>query len=126
MALATRLRRRGVPLDGIGLQNHTLAGGAPDANRLATTMRRFTRLGLDVEITELDVALGSSGSRAAQARDYAATAGACAAEPRCTGLTVWGVTDRWSWIGADKRALPIDGRGRAKPALRGVLRALRP
>ncbi|MGH2743665.1 MAG: endo-1,4-beta-xylanase, partial [Thermoleophilaceae bacterium] len=60
----------------------------------------------------------------AQARDYAASAAACVAEPRCTGLTVWGVTDKWSWIGAAKRALLFDERGRAKPALAAVLRAL--
>lgn len=125
VALATRLRRRGVPLDGVGLQSHTTAGKAPDAARLAATMRRFTRLGLDVEITELDVARPRTGSPTAQARDYAATAGACAAEPRCTGLTVWGVTDEWSWIGARKRALLFDERGRAKPALASVLRRLR-
>lgn len=124
VALAARLRRKGVPIDGVGLQDHTVAGKAPDAARLADTMRRFTSLGLDVEITELDVARPRTGSPAAQASDYAATARACAAEPRCTGLTVWGVTDQWSWIGADKRALLFDEDGRAKPALAGVLRAL--
>ena len=56
MALAAGLRRQGVPIDGVGLQDHTVAGKAPDAARLGATMRRFTRLGLDVEITELDVA----------------------------------------------------------------------
>ncbi|HEV2724420.1 MAG TPA: endo-1,4-beta-xylanase [Thermoleophilaceae bacterium] len=125
VALTARLRRRGVPLDGVGLQDHTQAGLAPGAARLGATMRRFTRLGLDVEITELDVAIPQGGSQRVQARDYAATAAACTAEPRCTGLTIWGVTDRWSWIGADKRALPFDERGRAKPALAAVLRALR-
>ena len=87
-------------------------------------MRRFTRIGLNVEITELDVAAPNS-SAAVQARDYAATAAACAAEPRCTGLTIWGVTDKRSWIGADKKALPIDAETRPKPALAALLRELR-
>ena len=120
VALVSGLRRRGVPIDGVGLQNHTVAGGAPDAARLGATMRRFTRLGLDVEITELDVAMAPGASRAAQAGGFAGSARACRLEPRCTGLTVWGVTDRWSWIGAEKRALPIDADGRAKPALDAV------
>jgi endo-1,4-beta-xylanase len=124
VALAGRLRRGGVPIDGVGLQNHTIAGKAPDAARLGATMRRFTRLGLDVEITEFDVAIPSGGSQALQARDYAASARACVAEPRCTGLTVWGVTDRWSWIGAEKLALPFDARGRPKPALAALRGAL--
>lgn len=122
--LAASLRRRGVPIDGVGLQAHTVAGKAPDADRMTRTIRRFTRLGLDVEITELDVALPREGSLRLQARDYAGIAKACAAEPRCTGLTVWGVTDRWSWIGAAKRALPLDGRGRPKPALAALKRGL--
>lgn len=124
VTLAARLRRHGVPIDGVGLQDHTVAGKAPDAGRLGATMRRFTRLGLDVEITELDVAMPPGGSQAVQARDYANSARACVAEPRCTGLTVWGVTDRWSWIGADKLALPLDENARPKPALASVQRAL--
>ena len=125
VALVARLRRQGVPIHGVGLQDHTVAGGAPDAARLGATMRRFTRLGLDVEITELDVAMRPGVSGAVQARDYAGTAQACAAEPRCTGLTVWGVTDEWSWLGADKRALLFDDRGDPKPVLAAVRRALR-
>ena len=122
--LVTRLRRQGVPIDGVGLQDHAVAGRAPDAGTLGATMRRFTRLGLDVEITELDVALPPGGSLAVQARDYAASARACRLEPRCTGLTVWGVTDRWSWIGADRLALPLDAKARPKPALTAVQQAL--
>ena len=124
VSLAARLRRQGVPLDGVGIQGHMAAASAPSAGRLAATMRRFTRLGLDVEITELDVAAPGPGERAAQRRAYAAAAGACSAEPRCTGLTVWGVTDEWSWIGEAKRPLLFDSDARAKPALAGVLRAL--
>ena len=126
VALVARLRRQGVPIDGIGLQDHTQAGKAPDAAVLGKTMRRFTRLGLDVEITELDVANADGRPATVQARDYAATARACASEPRCTGLTIWGVTDKWSWVGADKKALPLDEEARPKPALGALLRELRP
>lgn len=124
VALVTDLRRRGVPIDGVGLQDHTVAGKAPDAARLRATMRRFTRLGLAVEITELDVAVPRSGSLAVQARDYAASTGACRDEPGCTGVTVWGVTDKWSWIGAGNRALPFDEQARPKPALEAIRRTL--
>jgi endo-1,4-beta-xylanase len=124
VALAARLVRRGVPIDGVGLQNHTVVGKAPTAEGLGATMRRFTRLGLDVEITELDVEAPGRGPSPAQARAYGASAAACAAQPRCTGLTVWGVTDKWSWVGADKRALPFDEMARPKPALRAVARPL--
>ena len=87
-------------------------------------MRRFTRLGLDVEITELDVGPPGGGPSPVRRAPTARAAAACAAQPRCTGLTVWGVTDKWSWIGEDKRALPFDEMARPKPALRAVARPL--
>lgn len=128
VALVRGLKQRGVPIDGVGLQDHTSAGGAPSQATLEHTMRRFTSMGLDVEITELDVQL-NRGPRvadplAAQARAYAAAGAACAATPRCTGVTVWGVTDRWSWEGAAARPLLFDADGRAKPARAALLRGL--
>jgi endo-1,4-beta-xylanase len=91
-------------------------------------MGRFTALGLDVEITELDVQL-NHGRRVAdplatQAGDYAAVGAACKATPRCTGVTVWGVTDKWSWKGPAGRADLFDVDGRPKPARAALLRAL--
>jgi endo-1,4-beta-xylanase len=128
VALVRGLKERGVPIDGVGLQDHTTAGDAPSQATLERTMRRFTSMGLDVEITELDVQL-NRGRRvadplAAQARAYAAAGAACAATPRCTGVTVWGVTDRWSWKGAAARALLFDVDGRPKPARGALLQAL--
>jgi endo-1,4-beta-xylanase len=119
--LARRLKRRGVPIDGIGLQNHTSVDNPPSQRQLADAFGRFGELGLDVEITEMDVVMPSGSALEAQAAAYAAAARACAAAENCTGLTVWGVTDRWSWLGAAKRPLPFDEEGRPKPAL-GALR----
>lgn len=118
VALARRLRDRGVPIDGIGLQNHTTSGNFPSREVLAEDLAAIGKLGLEAEITEMDV-------EGASPRAYAAAARACADAPNCTGLTVWGVTDRWSWIGEDKRALPFDAAGRAKPALRALTGPLR-
>jgi endo-1,4-beta-xylanase len=122
VALAKRLQQRGVPIDGIGLQNHTSTHDPPTRAELARAMRRFADLGLQAEITEMDVA---GGDPAAQAAAYAAAAQACAAASACTGLTVWGVTDRWSWLGEDKHPLLFDSKGRPKPALAAVEDALR-
>jgi endo-1,4-beta-xylanase len=121
VALAADLRARGVPLDGIGLQNHTTADGFPDRARLAQTIERFAALGLEVEITEMDVGLGRGGGPlderlAKQAEAYAAAADACRASPACTRITVWGLADHLSWLGADQRALPFDEALGAKPA----------
>ena len=94
------------------------------------------RLGVDVEITELDVALPLLGPvadpLAAQARVYANVARACARVRRGTGVTVWGLRDPDSWLDADpttrgrapNRPLLLDGKGRRKPAYRAVVETL--
>jgi endo-1,4-beta-xylanase len=119
IALAKRLRKRGVPIDGIGLQGHTDSTDYPRQETFARAMKAIDRLGLKVEITELDVEGGKPAAFAAAAR-------ACTAAPNCTGVTVWGVTDRWSWIGADTTPLPFDADGKPKPALTALLAALQP
>ena len=113
VALAAGLKARGVPLDGIGLQNHTTAGGFPDRGALVATMRRFAALGLDVEITEMDVV---SRTPAEQAPAYLEAAAACAAVEACTRITVWGLSDADSWLGPAAQALPFDAALRPKPA----------
>ena len=125
VALVERLKRRGVPIDGVGLQNHTTAEDPPSREQLEAAFARFAELGLEVEITEMDVTLPPGGDVQAQAAAYAAAAQACAAADNCAGLTVWGVTDRWSWLGAAKRPLPFDGEARPKPALAALRDALR-
>jgi endo-1,4-beta-xylanase len=129
LGLAADLRRRGVPLDGIGLEDHTTLAGAPTQAELEETMGRIADLGLDVELTEVDVAIPPSiptspSVLADQAGVFGATAQACAAVPRCTGMTVWGVDDRWSWLGAAKRPLLFDADAHPKPALGAVRAAL--
>ena len=118
LALAKRLKQRGVPIDGIGLQGHTDSEDYPHRPTFDKALKAIDKLGLKAEITELDV-------EGAEPKAFAAAASACAAAPNCTGVTVWGVTDRWSWIGADKQPLPFDSDGKPKPALEALTRALR-
>ena len=129
LRLARDLRRRGVPIDGVGFQNHTTVTGAPSRADLAATFRRYAALGLDVAITEMDVVIPPDGAPpdplARQARAYEDAARACRDAANCTGLTVWGVTDRYSWKGADRQPLPFAADGRPKPALRALLDTLR-
>ncbi len=131
VALAADLKARGVPLDGIGLQNHTNTAGFPDRARLVHTMRRFAALGLEVEITEMDVGTsyspGTTEERLAlQARAYGDAAAACAEVPACTRVTVWGMSDRDSWLGPDEMASPFDGALQAKPAWHALTAPLTP
>jgi len=53
LALAKKLLAQGKPLHGIGFESHFIGGQTP--KDIGTNMKRFTDLGLDVAITELDV-----------------------------------------------------------------------
>ncbi|MFI9002875.1 non-reducing end alpha-L-arabinofuranosidase family hydrolase [Streptomyces sp. NPDC053541] len=108
-------RSRGVPLDCVGFQSHFGAGGPPVSFR--TTLAGFAALGVDVQITELDIAQASP-------THYANAVGACLAVARCTGITVWGVRDGDSWR-SDESPLLFDSGGRPKPAYTAVTNALR-
>ena len=60
-AMAKDSRSRSVPLDGIGLQMHiNLSFNEPKTlNSFAANLKRFSDLGMDIHITEFDVALDS-------------------------------------------------------------------
>jgi endo-1,4-beta-xylanase len=108
-------KSRGVPIDCVGFQSHlgTSMPGDYQAN-----LQRFADLGVDVQITELDITQGSN-----QANMYGAVTKACLAVARCTGITVWGVRDSDSWRGGDNPLL-FDASGNKKPAYTAVLNAL--
>jgi endo-1,4-beta-xylanase len=98
-SLAQTLISQGAPLDGIGFESHFIAGQVPST--LLTNMQRFTNLGLDVAITELDDRIQlptTTNNLQQQATDYATIVKDCLAVPRCVGVSQWGVDDGHSWI----------------------------
>ncbi|MEU2181083.1 non-reducing end alpha-L-arabinofuranosidase family hydrolase [Streptomyces thermolilacinus] len=104
---------RGVPIDCVGFQSHFGTGGPPASFR--TTLANFAALGVDVQITELDIAQASP-------THYANTVRACLSVARCTGITVWGVRDSDSWR-SDENPLLFDKNGKPKPAYTAVMQA---
>jgi endo-1,4-beta-xylanase len=74
---------------------------------------------VSVQITELDIA----GSGSAQADQYAAVTQACLAVEACDGITVWGVTDKYSWRAEDTPLL-FDADYQPKEAYDAVIAAL--
>ena len=128
LALATRLRKAGV-LDGVGLQAHFNAGWYTSGPDLAANMARFAAAGLEVEITELDVAMSSLHGSAEeklrdQARIYGGIAAACQAQPACKQLTVWGVSDRYTWLTPSDVPLLFDAAYAPKPAYAAIRAAI--
>ncbi len=107
-------KSRGVPIDCVGFQSH-LTNSAPSDYQ--ANLQRFADLGVDVQITELDI----SGSN--QANAFGTVTRACLAVARCTGITVWGIRDTDSWRGGQNPLL-FDGAGNKKAAYTAVLNAL--
>jgi hypothetical protein len=93
---AQDFKARGVPLDGVGFQMHlTLTPGSLAS--IEANLRRFTGLGLQVQITELDVRLpvdvsgsASAASLAAQAQIYRDIVSLCLKFPLCTAVQTRG------------------------------------
>ncbi|MEN3541374.1 endo-1,4-beta-xylanase, partial [Microbispora sp. ZYX-F-249] len=107
-------KARGVPIDCVGLQSH-FNSGSPYPGNYRTTLQNFAALGVDVQITELDI-------QGASPTTYANVVNDCLAVPRCNGITVWGVRDQDSWRSGDTPLL-FSG-GNKKPAYDAVLNAL--
>ncbi|MGX1675871.1 endo-1,4-beta-xylanase [Streptomyces sp. NPDC055400] len=110
-------RSRGVPIDCVGFQSHLASN--ENLSTYRQNLQRFADLGVNVQITELDV----GGSGAAQANVYRQVTQACVAVARCNGITVWGVTDKYSWR-AQETPLLFNGSYQKKEAYGAVLAAL--
>ncbi|CAG2172337.1 unnamed protein product, partial [Oppiella nova] len=92
-------KANGVPIHGVGMQAHFKEGGVPAT--LQENIKRFSDLGVDVAITELQVRylMPSSDDKIAnQAQDYSQAFSACENVDRCVGVTVWGFTDKYSYF----------------------------
>jgi endo-1,4-beta-xylanase len=111
-------KQRGVPIDCVGFQSHFNAQ-SPVPGDYRANLQRFADLGVDVQITELDI----EGSGTAQANSYTTVVTACLNVARCTGITVWGVTDKYSWRSGGTPLL-FDGNYNKKPAYSSTLTAL--
>jgi endo-1,4-beta-xylanase len=82
---------------------HLTTEVAPMA-RMEANMKRLIDLGLEVQITELDVRLpvkdgaASEAELAKQSRIYRDVVALCLKFPKCTAIQTWGVTDKYSWV----------------------------
>ncbi len=121
LALAKRLKAAGIPIHGIGLQAHFTTGPTFTFQPIANNIARFEAEGFDVRFTELDVRMPDGMDHLQnQAAQFGAVVEACLIRPRCDTVTVWGHTDRYSWIPAAfpgfGRAHPFDSQLMPKPA----------
>jgi endo-1,4-beta-xylanase len=103
-------KRRGVPLDGNGLQMHIFDLN-PDLDGIDANISRLTALGVQVHIPELDVAIPTDtegpvrdpADLSQQAEIDRGIAQVCLKHPGCTAIQTWGFTDKYSWVRARVR-----------------------
>lgn len=128
-------RKRGVPIDGVGLQMH-ISNLHPDVASISKNIERFTALGVQVQITELDVSLtvdtagnATPADLLQQAEIYRQIVSACLTHKGCTAMQTWGFTDKYSWIGSHSKhtqgaALLFDRQYRPKLAYEAIKETL--
>ncbi len=131
------LQQQGVPITGVGLQTHRKVPPPskpyyPTMNQVVDVLQAFERIGVHTELTELDQPLKlppGLNDLQLQAELYREMVTACLMVATCTGVTVWGVNDndryqqlRDAGLGA---ATLFMSNGRAKPAFRQVMQAMR-
>lgn len=122
-----RALARGVPINGVGLQMDTEpVDASPSAAQVRANMQRLEALGLNVVISEMDVQICTSDAETQKTRFHDIVA-VCASEPLCLAVTVWGVSDKYSWLNGATCATPqpllFDEYYSPKPAYAGVLDA---
>lgn len=132
-ALIQQLLQRGVPIHGVGLQMHVSVKNPPSPQAVATNIQRLAALGLEVNITEMDVQIqdgtGTEAERLSlQANIYQNMLNACLSVRSCKAFVLWGFTDKHSWIpwftGKPDAPLIFDKSYHPKPAYYALREAL--
>lgn len=134
-AMVRDFKHRDVPIDGVGFQMH-IGNLNPDTALISENIARFTALGVQVHITEMDVGVPVDEKGNARPKDlqrqaeiYRDIATACLSHPGCTAIQMWGFTDKYSWMGSHTKhtkgaALPFDQDYQPKPAYEALREAL--
>ncbi|GAA3563351.1 hypothetical protein GCM10022419_050080 [Nonomuraea rosea] len=128
--LVSSLRQQNVPVDCVGFQSHlAIQYGFP--SDFQQNLQRFAALGVQVRITELDVRMQlprDATKDATQATYYRNVVNACLAVTACAGVTIWGFTDKYSWVpdtfSGQGAALIYDENYQQKPSYTAVHDAL--
>jgi len=94
--LAKKLKNKGVPVHGAGIQSH-ITFSLPRLDDFCFYLQKFADLGLEVEITELEARLmlfkEVNDPYKAQGFYYSRMLEICLDNPACKGITFWGFCD---------------------------------
>jgi GH35 family endo-1,4-beta-xylanase len=103
------LKNAGVPIEGVGFQYHHSITYNANYDNLSQNFARYRDLGLEVQITEADIRICQTGGTVSscnpttsqlnqQADVYRNSLRACLDASNCTGYTLWGFTDKYTWV----------------------------
>jgi endo-1,4-beta-xylanase len=133
LELVKHLKNADVPIHGIGLQMHTMID-SPSVKQIEESLKAFVDLGLQVHLSELDIRINSysAGQRydyyteelqkiqADRYFDLAMAYRQCVPDSLQYGITLWGFSDRYTWIRSYFKSLDwpciYDDMLRKKPA----------
>ncbi|WP_213456014.1 endo-1,4-beta-xylanase [Rhizomonospora bruguierae] len=116
------LLKQGVPVRGFGIQGHLDVRYSFPAD-VQANLNRFGQLGLKTALTEVDVRITlpvDATESTSQAYAYNSLLTACLLARGCISYTVWGYTDKYSWVpgvfAGQGEANLLDGNFQPKPA----------
>lgn len=118
---------RKVPVDGVGFQFHIGPGKDNQGfyDGFKANLEQYDALGLEVHITELDIAFDSwsPANEKKQADMYAKLLQICLDVKSCTNFETWGFEDARTWR-SGKHPLPFDANFHPKAAVASMLAVL--
>ncbi len=134
--MLVNMRIRGIPIHGLGWQLHLTATQVLDPDfPLEARLNMVAQLGFDNYITELDIVMDErrvDGSLAPpksvyllkdlarQSAAYQKVTSIFTRAEGCTAMQFWGVSDKQSWLGAERKPLIFDKYFRKKSAYDAV------
>ena len=110
----------GIPIDGVGIQGHWYYN-FPDGRTLRNALKKYCALGLDIELTEVDISLykwNEAGKKRdfftvrpekrilEQAKRYMEIFKIASDYPAVKNITMWGIADSHTWLDN----FPVEGR----------------
>jgi endo-1,4-beta-xylanase len=134
--LVKKLQAKGVPIDGIGMQMH-ISLEQPTLENFERTLEEFSKLGLEIQITELDITIYEnrtesystisdelSNEQGHRVKDLFAIIDKY--KEHITSVTFWGLTDEQTWLRSyfvqrNDWPLPFDEEYKAKPFYWGMV-----
>jgi endo-1,4-beta-xylanase len=134
LALVTRLKAAGAPIDTVGTEMHWQMPELRPTylDEFKTFLDGARKAGVKIHVTEMDLYQGATDSPEIFARQkeiYYNVVHTCLKDSNCIGFMTWGIADRYSFLRGDdlpnaKQVLFDDDYGK-KPAYYGVLQALK-